>query len=584
MSLLSKKPYKATSFQQIFRLMSFMKNRIWLYVGSMIGMAIVFALSLNLIMSYKSKILFDAAVVGNTLLVKSTVVEIIILLLIPCALCPIFSYGIFYCIQKTIAEVRLMLFQHISELPMSYYDKNHSGEVISCLNNDLNALENAYFWPIFLTALSIIMGVGSCFIMFYLNWKIAVFTIIMGIVTSFVNTRFAPFIRIVSNEIQQHLGVISQHLVDLLSGFYVIKMFGIGNILGKRFNNKNRELADASVKYAKINAALEGSNSLLNNVSFLGVFILGAFLIAYYDLSVGTAVACTQLFGGISFMFAQLGGFVSQMQRSLAGASRVFKLLDEQTEMERSAAVSTSSDAIIKFENLVFSYDDERKVLDGINISIPKGNISALVGPSGSGKSTIVKLLLGFYQQDAGTLFINGEPVNNYTLEQLRNLTAYVPQDSYLFHGTIEENIKMGNEKATREEIISAAKAANAHDFIMELPQGYESLVGERGARLSGGQRQRISIARALVKNAPILLLDEATSALDSESEQLVQQALSELMKNRTVIVIAHRLSTIEQADVIYVLEEGKIVEQGSHKELIGAGGIYNHLYEMQFS
>ena len=580
---MSKKASKGTSIQQILRLMSFMKNRIWLYLASMAGMAFTFAVCLSLVTAYKSKTLFDAAVAGNIPIVKSTAIEIGISILIACALCPIFSYGIFYCIQKTIAQIRVMIFKHIEELPMGYYDKNHSGEVMSCLNNDLNALENAYFWPIFLTVQSIIMGVGSACVMFYLNWTIAAFAIFAGIIASFVNSRFARPLRVVSDTIQQHLGVISGHLVDLLSGFYVIKMFGIACILGRRYDDQNKLLADASVRYGSINAALEGSNCFLNNFSFLGVLILGAILIARHGLSVGTAIACTQLFGGISFMFGQLGGFVSQMQRSLAGASRVFELLDVLAEPERYTDGGCKTEDMINFKSVVFSYDEEKKILDEINFSIPARKVAALVGQSGSGKSTIIKLLMGFYPHGAGVIAVNGEPIGNYTLEQLRNLTAYVPQDAYLFQGTIEDNIKMGSD-ASRKQIISAAKAANAHDFIMELPKGYDTPAGERGARLSGGQRQRIAIARAVLKNAPILLLDEATSALDSESEQLVQNALNELMKNRTVIVIAHRLSTIEHADVIFVLEDGKIAEQGSHSELIGTGGIYSHLYELQFS
>ena len=219
-----------------------------------------------------------------------------------------------------------------------------------------------------------------------------------------------------------------------------------------------------------------------------------------------------------------------------------------------------------------------------MSFSLSCGQTAAFVGTSGSGKSTVLKLLLGFYPRESGYINVGGEPIDKYSLEQLRDLISYVPQDAYLFQGTIEDNIKMGNERASREEVISAAKGANAHDFIMELPEGYDTLVGERGARLSGGQRQRIAIARAIIKNAPILLLDEATSALDSKSEELVQEALKELMKNRTTIVIAHRLSTIENADIIFVLDEGKITEQGKHKELMEKGGLYNNLYEMQFS
>ena len=571
------------SIRQLMRLMSYMNKRIWLYGGSITGMAITFAVCLHLVTAYKFQTLFDAAASGNKELVKGTALEIVISVLIACVLCPIFSYGIFFCIQKTVAGIRLKIYKQIEDLPMSYFDKNHSGEIISCLNSDLNALEDVYFWPIFMTALSIIMGLGSAVIMFFMSWETAVFTLLIGVVTSIVNSMFARPIRKAGDSIQHYAAVVSQYLVDLLSGFYIIKMFGIGKILEERYDKKNRELAKNTVKYGRLNAALEGSNYLLNYTTYLGVIVFGAVLIANNRLSVGTAIACTQLFGGISFMFGQLGGFVSQIQRSLAGASRVFKLLDEQVET-LGDVYSLPTEDMIAFKNVVFSYDDYKRVLDGVSFSLSCGQTAAFVGTSGSGKSTVLKLLLGFYPRESGYINVGGEPIDKYSLEQLRDLISYVPQDAYLFQGTIEDNIKMGNERASREEVISAAKGANAHDFIMELPEGYDTLVGERGTRLSGGQRQRIAIARAIIKNAPILLLDEATSALDSKSEELVQEALKELMKNRTTIVIAHRLSTIENADIIFVLDEGKITEQGKHRELMEKGGLYNNLYEMQFS
>jgi len=216
-------------------------------------------------------------------------------------------------------------------------------------------------------------------------------------------------------------------------------------------------------------------------------------------------------------------------------------------------------------------------------LNVEKGKIAALVGPSGSGKSTLIKLLLGFYQLQAGGIVINGMPMGEYTLTELRDLMAYVPQDTYLFEGTLEENIKFGGMSASHEEVVAAAEAAKAHDFIMEFSENYNTIVGERGVRLSGGQKQRIAIARALLKNAPILLLDEATSALDSESEQLVQDALKTLMNGRTTIAVAHRLSTIENADVIFVIDKGRVVEQGRHEELLSMNGLYNRLYMMQF-
>jgi ATP-binding cassette subfamily B protein len=292
-----------------------------------------------------------------------------------------------------------------------------------------------------------------------------------------------------------------------------------------------------------------------------------------------------------------VGDFVTQVQRALAGASRVFELLDWPVEQgkvvqpQKSVTWSEQNERMITIRDLFFSYEEDDaedsgedvKVLRGISMSAERGQVLALVGPSGGGKSTIVKLLLGFYPVRDGQIAIDGKLIEAYPLPQLRSMTAYVPQDAYLFDGTIEENIRYGKPDASREQIVAAAQAANAHDFIVEQPHGYDTRVGERGAKLSGGQRQRIAIARALIKDAPVLLLDEATSALDSESEQQVQDALGVLMEGRTTIAVAHRLSTVENADTIVVIDDGRVVQEGRHEELVGRDNLYTRLYELQF-
>jgi ATP-binding cassette, subfamily B, bacterial len=307
-------------------------------------------------------------------------------------------------------------------------------------------------------------------------------------------------------------------------------------------------------------------------------------MILYKYMDFGTMLAVINLLNGVVFMFTSLGNFIAQIQGSLGGANRVFELLDEPVEPERYVLKKTEDTAaMVELQDIGFSYNGTDRVLDGVSLSIGKGQMAALVGPSGGGKSTVLKMLLGYYPPQEGNIVVNAKSIGQYSLTELRDMMAYVPQDAYLFDGTVEENIWYGRPKATREEVIAAAEAANAHGFITELPEGYATKVGERGTRLSGGQKQRIAIARALLKNAPILLLDEATSALDSESEQLVQDALNRLMQGRTTIAVAHRLSTIRHADVIYVIEGGEVVEKGNHTELAEGEGLYNRLYELQF-
>jgi ABC-type multidrug transport system fused ATPase/permease subunit len=290
-------------------------------------------------------------------------------------------------------------------------------------------------------------------------------------------------------------------------------------------------------------------------------------------------------FDPVNRLFNQLGNFVVQSQSSLVGVNRIFELLNMPPEKEEYNLAGTYTGSnIIEIQNLSFNYKDRDNVINNLSLSVEKNSKIAFVGLSGGGKSTIIKLLLGFYPIETGNIFINNRSISEYKLMELRNMIAYVPQDAYLFEGTIEENIRYGKLTASSDEIIAAAKLANAHEFILEQTEGYNTKIGEKGAKLSGGQRQRIAIARALLKDAPILLLDEATSALDTESEELVQKALDNLMRGRTTITIAHRLSTIKSSDEIYVIGNGSILEKGTHNELLSMSGLYRKLYEVQLS
>ncbi|HEX3030297.1 MAG TPA: ATP-binding cassette domain-containing protein [Clostridia bacterium] len=300
-------------------------------------------------------------------------------------------------------------------------------------------------------------------------------------------------------------------------------------------------------------------------------------------IDLATVITEINLLANVNYMIRNLGRLIALMQGSLAGGARVLELLEEKPEPESYSVCGENSDQMLELKDVSFAYDD-LPVVNGLSISLEKGKRAALVGGSGGGKSTVIKLLLGFYPVNSGVITINGKSLGEYSLGELRSMIAYVPQDAYLFDGTIEENIRLGKADATDEEVKQAAELAFAHEFIEEMPDGYKTVVGERGTRISGGQRQRIAIARALLKDAPILLLDEATSALDSQSEQKVQDAINRLMEGRTVLAIAHRLSTIEYSDVIYVIEDGKVTEQGKHAELLDKGGTYSRLYNLQFS
>ena len=325
------------------------------------------------------------------------------------------------------------------------------------------------------------------------------------------------------------------------------------------------------MKRVLLQSVVSAGNDLFGGLTFVGMLIFAVYLIYTKELTPGAAVAAVQLTHNVIRPFQVLGDVWSRLQQSLAGAERVFAVLDEAKEgiSPRDSDPVPAGSGALMFSGVSFAYD-HKEVISDVSFIVPENKVIAFAGPSGGGKSTIFKLILGLCSLAEGRLTIQGRDISHYGLEELRRLIAYVPQDSYLYAGTIIENILYGRLGATEEEAIVAAKAANAHDFIMGLPEGYATQVGERGAQLSGGQRQRIAIARAILKDAPILLLDEATSSLDSESESLVQQALERLMQGRTTLVIAHRLSTIRNADCIYVLDQGQIVESRSEERRVG--------------
>lgn len=443
-------------------------------------------------------------------------------------------------------------------------------------------MEGAFDDELQIVGVSLIGGTSSAIIMFSLDLRLSIITIAIGIISARCNIHFASSLRILGNKIQKSLGILNQHLGDIISGFKVARMFNIGNIITGRYICESNFIAAQNIKRAKKNSRLNCMNYLLGILSLTGIYILGALMVINKMVDLSTVVAIVGLQKSVNFMFLNLGRFVSELQSALSGSSRVFDLLSKPSEKERPRINSSNiiyNNSMIALKNVSFSYKNEENLLHNFNMIIPKGKTAALVGESGGGKSSIIKLLMGFYPISSGNIIIDNRLISDYTLKELRELIAYVPQEAYLFDGTIEENIRYGKINANREEIIEAAKKANAHNFIMTLSKGYDTKVGESGSNLSGGQKQCISIARAALKNAPILLLDEATSALDSESESMVQKSLESITKGRTVIIIAHRLTTIRNVDTIYVIESGKISEFGTHDELVEKDGLYKKLF-----
>lgn len=557
------------------------------YIFGMLGDGFIQA-GIVIVLPFVFKDLTDFASGKDTTLLIRAVIMVSGTLLLVSILSPTFSYIYRRTVKEVMADVRLMLFKQVGRFPSRYYEQHHSGDIMSRLSNDLLTMERTYSEHVKTIAIVLFSLVGSLIGMFLLEWRFASVLVVLSGVTLYINTRFAKSVRKISDKTQQQQGVLTERLNDFLAGLPIVKMFHLHRVVTRRYTEMNGQVTASTIEQGHKNALLEGTNFVINFLSFGGMLVFGIIMVAQDVIGVGSLVAIIQQQLLVTLGFLHLGQVLSILQSSLSGASRVIELLQEPIEPERYSALSEElphqKDKVLEMNQVVFEYDPDAKVLDHFSFSIEEGETAALVGASGSGKSTVIKLLLGYYPAKSGDIRLFGKTIGEYTLQEMRNLISYVPQDAYLFEGTIEENIRYGKLDATHEEIVEATRAAYAHDFIMDLPDGYETRVGERGALLSGGQRQRIAIARAIVKNAPVLLLDEATSALDSGSEYWVQRALAELMKDRTTLIVAHRLSTVEDADMIYVVDQGNVVEHGNHEELLKQNGFYTRLYKMQTS
>lgn len=576
--------FKRFKEAELIKVMSFMKMNKWKYTFTMIANASFISICYNIVLAFIMKDVINAITYKNVMLMKRAVYIAGISFTLAFILQPIINYLLKGFVRKTMGEIRLKVFEHVENITVGNFEKHQSGDLISRMTNDVETIQGVYRDQLPMITFALIHGIVAVISMFIMEWRLAVLVIVIGLLSVFISTVFSKPLRKTNDEVQKKQGELTQKVIDIMDGFQVVKMFNIQDKIYKKCENSNRELYSYSFKNEKINCLLRTVKYFYGNVQSIGVLSVGLYMSLKGIVDIGTIAAIIQLQGNANFLFENIGDFIAGIQKCLAGAARVFELLEIPTETEECRVYDNKnyfSNSMIEMRKIKFAYNDEKDVLNGINISVEKGGIAAIVGPSGGGKSTIIKLLMKFYKADMGEIYIGGKPQSYRTLKDLRNMIAYVPQDSYLFHGTIEENIRYGKIDASKEEIIEAARAAYAHDFIMSLPDGYDTVVGEMGSSLSGGQRQRIAISRALLKNAPILLLDEATSALDSESEQLVQRALNTLMKGRTTIAVAHRLSTIENSDIIYVMENGVVVEKGKHNELLEKDRVYKRLYEL---
>lgn len=481
-------------------------------------------------------------------------------------------------------DMRRELFDHYQELSFSYYSKNNSGQMMSKLVSDLfDISEFAHHGPENLF-ISLVKIVGAFIFLFFINKKLALPLILLVIVMFVFSFRQNAKMQETFMENRRKIGDVNASLQDTLSGIRVVQSFANEDIERAKFKKSNEAFLVSKRDNYHCMGSFMSSNLFFQGMMYLVTLVYGGYLIAQGEMQTAD-LAMYALYIGIFISPIQiLVELVEMMQKGLSGFRRFLDVMETESEIRDAdnAAELTDVKGHVRYDHVSFHYsDDETPVLSDISIDIPAGKSIALVGPSGSGKTTICSLLPRFYDVTGGSITVDGKDIRGLTLKSLRSQIGMVQQDVYLFDGTIKDNIAYGKPGASDEEIIKAAKCASIHDFIMELPDGYDTYVGERGTRLSGGQKQRISIARVFLKNPPILILDEATSALDNESERWIQKSLEELSKNRTTITIAHRLSTIRDADEIIVITEDGIAERGTHAELLSQNGLYAAYYNM---
>jgi subfamily B ATP-binding cassette protein MsbA len=486
--------------------------------------------------------------------------------------------------QRIVADLRGELNDHIQRMSLSFFNRTPTGTIVSRVTNDVALLRNALTDAVASilkdsTSLVVLVGVA-----FYQDWLLSLIAFVVFPVSVLPIIRLSQRLRKFAKRGQVSMGNVTALLQETIQGNRVVKAFGMEAYEGKRFGTENNRLFRLYMKSTRIRALTNPILEILAAFGIAGVVWYGGYSVINGGRTQGSFLAFLTAVFLLYDPFKRLARANTYIQQALGAAERVVEVLDTESDVVDSPN-ARSLDGVgtgIRFEKVRFRYEHE-PVLQDVDIDIPRGQVVALVGRSGGGKSTLADLLPRFYDPEAGRITIDGVDIRKFTLASLRQHIAVVTQHTFLFNDTVRNNIAYGDISRGTDAIVAAARAAHAHEFVTELSEGYDTVIGELGVKLSGGQRQRLAIARALLKDAPILILDEATSALDTESERLVQSALQTLMRNRTTLVIAHRLSTIRRADRIVVLVRGRVVEQGTHDELVARGGEYRKLYDLQF-
>lgn len=495
------------------------------------------------------------------------------------------SYIMTWVSQRILTTIRSQCMDHLLRLSLNYYERQRTGQLMSRITSDVLVLQGLLSGSTGLLG-DIIAFAGFCGYIFWLHWKLAVISIIIIPIIGAIINKFSRKMKKIGTRMQSRIGDLATVLQEYITGVKVVKSFTLEEFVRGRFETANEENFKETMKGNRINSATSPVIEFINTVGLAIIFWYGGYEVIHNRLDAGQLISFLTALVGLFTPIKNLSKFSNVLSQSIGAGDRVFEILDAPIEIEdrEGARALPRCRGRVEFRNLTFAYGENEPVIDNVNLIVEPGEVVALVGPSGAGKTTLVNLIARFFEIRSGSIEIDGIDIRDLTVASLRGNVGLVPQETLLFSGTIEENIRLGRLNAKDEEIVEAAKLANAHDFIISQPDGYRTHLGERGVNLSGGQGQRLALARAFLKDPRILILDEATSALDSETENLIKESLARLMTNRTTFIIAHRLSTIINADKIVVMQHGRIVEQGSHAELLDQKGLYSNLYNSQFS
>ena len=550
--------------------------------------ALLFSVGLGLILPLVVRNLVDLILVDNDLpQLNRLALGLFVVFILQAAASFVNRLALAYVGENAVADIRVQIYTHLQALSLRFFGDNRTGEIVSRITNDTALLQSAITEDLVALLRQGLTLVGAVILLFWLDWRLTLIILLGVPFITLTMVWLGRKIRRESKAVQDALAKSASVVEETVSGVRIVKSFTREQYEIGRFSQAVDETYEAAMRRAKIGAVL---GPLIGFMAFASITItlwFGSYEVIQGWLTAGDLVAYLIYTMMVAAPIATLASLYARFQAAIGATERLFGLLDEQPDIVSlpDALVLPSLRGEVRFEQVSFTYTEDTSILREVSFSAQPGQIVALVGPSGAGKSTLISLIPRFWDVDAGVVRIDGHDIRQVDLRSLREQIGIVPQETILFSDTVYANIRYGKLEATREEVEAAARAANAHDFILnDLPQGYETAVGERGVKLSGGQRQRVAIARAILKDPRILILDEATSSLDSESESLVQEALEHLMQGRTSFVIAHRLSTIVNADWVLVLNEGRLVEQGTHLTLLEqADGLYTRLYEMQF-